>query len=94
MTMHSHEVARITLELARENANVIGRRYATAAMEFRAGRMTIDDYLKVRAERDAASLAYDLAEADVCRHDAELEAHNAQMTELFDRLRVEEGAAE
>lgn len=86
MTIHSHEVARVKLEVAREDANLIGRRYATAAIEFRAGRMAIDDYLKVRAERDAASLAYDLAEADVCRHDAELEAHNAQMTELFARL--------
>jgi hypothetical protein len=89
MTIYSHEVARIEFEAAREAANLIGRRYATAAIEFRTGRMTTDDYLIVRAERDAANLAYDLAEANLCKHEAELAAHNADMTELFARLEDE-----
>lgn len=86
MTMLSHEVARVNLEIARDNAATIGARYDVARVEFRAGRMATDDFLKLRAEHDAALLEYDLAEMAIVREQAELDAHNAQMTDALELL--------
>jgi len=62
-------------DAAREKANLVGRRYAIVAVDFRLGRIGVDEYLVARAERDAVELEYDLAEAAVCREQAEIEAH-------------------